>query len=79
MSQEDWKGETFTNNKGKNIPQLYVLTDYVVPGKKYSTSVPSLKRNHSLSHYIKELLSFIFNSKMKQLFSSISMKPKKTL
>lgn len=79
MSQEGWKGDTFTNNTGKIIRQLYIPTDFMVPGKIYGASMLHRKRNHSLAHYVKELLSFIFNSQMKQIFSSISMKPKKTL
>jgi hypothetical protein len=79
MSQGEWKGDTFLNATGKNIPQLYTPIDYVFPGKVYDSTAPSRKTNHSLVHYVKQLLSFVFNTKMKQLLSSISMVPKKTL
>lgn len=79
MSQEELKGATFINATCKSISQLYMSIDYVFPGKVYDSAAPSRKTNHSLVHYVKQLLSFVFNTKMKQLLSSISMAPKKTL
>lgn len=79
MEEDHLKGETFVNATGKTIPQIFINLDYTVPGKVYKPPMPNGKSNHSLFHYVKQLLSSVISSKFKQFVSSISLDSKKTL
>lgn len=79
MEYDGIKGESFLNSTGKSIPQIYKPLDYTVPGKVYQVPVSNYKKNHSLLHYIKQLLSSLLTTKTKQFLSTISLNSRRTL
>ena len=73
------KKSTFSNSTGQSITQIYTPLDFVVPGNVYDPPVVDRKNQHSILHYIKELLTYILSSKIKQFLSTVNLQPKRTL
>lgn len=79
MEEDPLRQASFINATGQKITQLFYPHNFTVSGKVYETSRLDRKNSHSVLFYIKDLMAYVLSAKFKELVSSITQTPRRTL